>query len=1033
MADKKLYSKEIPLTGKLITSEDPILIGENFQSLKNMRYTNTSIKGIGGHSKINTTILGNPKVRSGVQFQKDDASEVLVQAFDSGLSTSKIYKNTTAIPNTGDFTATEVYSPASEDGRFSKAPNGYIGYCNGSESCIYGSDDCDVNGFINYDPDDSFSRDQYNQISNTINSGAANIATLKRVTNSTADDVLLLHCENNDTDDSPSGHTVNDSNVWYDSTNVFGSYGALLNGTDARFRVPTHADFDFSGADATWTFDGRFRVHSLSAVNPIYWKSTDANNYFGIFVTTTGAIQVSHFASGSETLNSTAGFYSTTGVIAINTWYHIEIGRDGSNWYIFVDGQLKGMMVDTTDIGTETGDVYIGTDGTNYYDGNMDEIRVSSIASHASDFEVSDVAYGDGYATYMYAGSILPLGGIKFYISTANTATSTATVEEWDGSGWSPVTTFVDGTSSGGVSLAQTGIMTFDSTASTSKVKEIKGVLIYWYRVKILSADDSISVYHVTGSVPFQPIVDIWDGMPSTLLSCVRSLSNNEDFTTAVTAKDYIYNQDQTYMDLDSLGTSQSIKIGFSNPQQGIKFHLVQDRVNISYAVISVDYWDGSDWVTVGPVTDKTSNNGKSLNQSGLVSWTKVTDGLEFKKEISDVTNVDQSPTLYYYKVHFDSSLSGTVDVDKITGVPAQTKISNYKFPLHAMDRLWLFSDQDGEKNKSICSAQFTTNTFNGTDSIPVYWGDESEVTGAAWIYSQYGSNVYSVLVGFKKNETWVLIGNNPDTWQTYRISSSIGCVSPETIKVIEVPAQEGSSHSSIIVFQGADGIYMTDGRPPILISQDLNIFDKRKSLITDIENSFSFIDAENQEYHWCFASSAYADTEYVLDYKKMRWFEIERPYPLQYGLEVRTTDGRNYTFGFIDSYMLRLEHGNSFDGTGIEQEWQFGDIALYKGHVTIETSAEYHNLITTTKTTSNDITVTHYGDSSTSGNTFTIAPRKTGFRIVRSAKHKTHRSHLIHSWKFSITTDDETTGFEPLFFSCLFKRERQYIRDYRE
>jgi len=1029
-----LSTKEMPLTGKLVTSEDPSLIGINFQELKNMRYTRTAIASIGGHSKINTTNIPNPKVRSGIFFSKDDEVHTIVEAFNTGETASKIYQNTTAIPNTGNFSTTELYSPLSGTGRFSTAPNGYLAYANGAEACIYGGDESNIGGFINYAPDDSFSRDQTDQVSDTIDSGNGHIATLKRVTSSTADDILLLHCENNDTDDSPSGHTVADTNVTYNATaKKWGSYGAILNGTNAYFTVPTHADFDFSGADATWTVDFWGEVDNLTNPHPIFYKQSDANNYFGIFIQTDGSILVSNFDTGAEVLNSTAGFYSNTGVISAGTQYHIEIDRNGSDWYIFVDGSIVGIMVDTTDIGTETGDVLIGSDGAYFYDGNIDEYRVSSAATHASDFEVPSQAYGDGYTTYLYAGFILPVSQIKYYVSTANATVSSSTVQYWNGSEWAPTTTFVDGTAAGGISLAQTGSMTFDSTAAVASVKDIKGAFLYWYRVKIETADDDIAVYHVTGRVPFQPMKDLWDGMPTPILSFLKYTTKYEDYTVNVFENDYITTYASTYADLTSLTSAQSVICGFEERQTGLRFDIVGGEENSTANTIAyVDYWDGSDWASTGAISDGTSKEGISFGQAGLITWAQLADGVEFKTEFSGA--LEESPTLYYYRVRFSKTLNEG-RVDQVSGVPAQKTIGNYKFPSQAMNRLWFFSDQDDEKNKSICSAKYTTTVFNGEDSIPLYWGDEKEITASAWLYSQYGASVYSNLVVFKRNETWVLVGSNPETWEQYRISASIGCVAPETVKVIELPVDEskGVNRSSVILFQGADGIYLTDGRPPIMISTDLNIFDKRESLISSIDESFSFVDVENQEYHWCYTKTDHTDQEYVLDYTSMKWYEIDRPSPLQYGLEVQTTTGANYTYGFIDNFMLRLEHGNTFNGTAITSTFQFGDIALSGNHVTIETTAEYHLLIAVAKTvTDQDITITHYGDSSTTGTEFDEEPTKTGYRTIRTTYHKSLGRHLFHSWKFEMTTDDETTGFEPLFFSCLYRIIGQYIKEHR-
>jgi hypothetical protein len=63
----------ITLDGKLITSEDPLVIGKNnFRSIVNMRYGNASPKSVAGMTKINTTALSAyPIVRSAIHFRKN--------------------------------------------------------------------------------------------------------------------------------------------------------------------------------------------------------------------------------------------------------------------------------------------------------------------------------------------------------------------------------------------------------------------------------------------------------------------------------------------------------------------------------------------------------------------------------------------------------------------------------------------------------------------------------------------------------------------------------------------------------------------------------------------------------------------------------------------------------------------------------------------------------------------------------------------------------------------------------------------------
>jgi len=802
MPDKKLNRKEIPLTGKLITNEDPAIIGVNFRELTNMRYTRTNPKSIGGYSKINSTALTYPKVRSGIHFKKEQPAEshILVEAYNSGETASEIYQNTTAIPDTGDFTSS-IYTPdaGADKGRWSLAPDGYIAYANGEETCIWGGNEAQVGGFINYDPSDAFFKDFTDQVSNTISTGSGNVATLNRVAQSTTNNMLLLHLDNNVTDSSPATpHTVTNNNVTFSATKVFGTHSASFNGSNAYLTIPDNADFDFSGG--SFCIDSRVYVDDFGAENVLFYQKTDiesigftlGNNEISPGDTITGKVSSetaivdyvdvtsgawgTSDAAGTIYVHTVSGAFSneivTVGgtdsatldgdfadkgdnyikfyidtdqkvklivhecygsgtdvismestTISATTWYHIELNENGDNWYIFLNGQQKSALTDSSRCKDYRGTIQIGYCNGAYYDGLIDEYRISNIARHTSNFEIPSAAYSDAGGgttnTHMYVGSVLPLEGIKFYLSTVNTSAATASVEYWGGSDWVSVSSLSDGTSSGGASLAQTGAMSFTSTEATAKVKSIKGVLLYWYRIEITTLDDNVGIYYITVKAPFQKIKDIWDGFPRKTQSFYKYTTVYNDFTGNVREDDYDSGNAATYVNVHGLTTSQYLLAGFDYPQTGIRFNIVGDKGNdTANTAMSVSYWDGSDWVSVGTITDDTSEGNISFSQSGLVTWNALSDGVEFQTEFtgtpkeseSVVTTVAKSPPLYFYKISFDKTLSGDGDsklyLVNINGIPAQKTISDYKFTINAMNRLWLFSDQKGGKNTSICTSE---------------------------------------------------------------------------------------------------------------------------------------------------------------------------------------------------------------------------------------------------------------------------------------------------------------------------------------
>lgn len=160
IAGEPMRKKIIPLSGKLITAEDPLVIGENFRTLKNMRYTDSAIKSIGGMTKINSSIMNATyfKARNAHQFKKPSEDHLLVQAFNTGLTAAQVLQNTTAPPTAGNFSGTALWSDTTR-GRFSSAPGGTMAYCNGEDSCIWGGDEDYIGAFINFDPNGTFSYD----------------------------------------------------------------------------------------------------------------------------------------------------------------------------------------------------------------------------------------------------------------------------------------------------------------------------------------------------------------------------------------------------------------------------------------------------------------------------------------------------------------------------------------------------------------------------------------------------------------------------------------------------------------------------------------------------------------------------------------------------------------------------------------------------------------------------------------------------------------------------------------------------------
>ena len=1033
----------IPLTGKLITSRTPITIGNsNFSALQNLEYTKSHPKGISGMTKINTTALAYPKIKSCFHFTKESPSEshVLAQGFNAGETESKIYDNSTAIPTAGDFSTTALITETSgaTKGNWSKAPNGNIAYCDGKGAYIWGGNEATIDGFLNYDPSGTFKYDYVSRLRNTIQD-TANIAVLKRVTETVGAEVmLLLHLDNNVTDSSPTTvHTVTNTAGTFTATGkTFGTHCLELNGTTGNLSIPDNADFDFSAGN--FTIDCWITPSSLPAIAPIYYQATDANNYFNFYINSSGAVVLSIYATSA----SVVAVSSPNSTIVAGTNYHIELVESGDSWYIFVNGQVVGTATDTSRAANYTGVVRIGYDGTNFLAGKIDEYRVCNTAKHTGTFSVPVAAYGSAtYRTYIEFGTTRPIQAFKPYVQVANTTAGDATFEYFTNGAWTGVSNFVDGSKVvAGKPLSGTDWITFDDTEPYAKTSLKNDAVLYWYRWTITELDNTASIYYITVKRSFQKVKDIWDGLPRACYSFQRwEATKYVDYTSAVYSDNYDSGNTGSYAVMNSMATTNYLVFGFLERIMAIDLFFVPGKVNTTANTIATwYYWNGTAWTSVGTINDGTSTSGISFSKSSAASWEAPSETLEFKTEIS------REVPLYYYKVQFSAAFSADVQLQYVVGIPAPKTIKNFNFPLIAGESLWLLCETDEMKNKAIKSFPGSPDVFNGTATAEFRVGDNTALIAGATIYMQLGASLYEAVVICKANETWMIMPNSTSGWNQFLVDGGKGCSAAGTMKRVAIGSADApDSAKNIVIWQGASAIHMFDGKSVVDISDDISdIFDKTKSYCINasmISQSESFFDDKNH-YHWLYASgsSTTLDKEMVLDTEKMKWYSISRGTgkELQCGVQVLTTTGSKYAYGgILTGFIERLNNGTDFDGNDIIHILQTAGIIAGSDKHGVDWESTVRNirlLCGTTNTTTNVIDVDYYGNESSTAvtKTFELKPQKTGRTIAIPGQQTGDEYFLIHKFKFTMTTDNETVGFEPIHLDIFYKEKRQFLGD---
>jgi len=426
------------------------------------------------------------------------------------------------------------------------------------------------------------------------------------------------------------------------------------------------------------------------------------------------------------------------------------------------------------------------------------------------------------------------------------------------------------------------------------------------------------------------------------------------------------------------------------------------------------------------------------MSQNGWITWQPPSEELEFPQtglpghqEITTSPNgasqkITDEFSLYYYRIGF-SAIAAATCVTQIKGIRAQKKITGYAFPDQYAGRLMLCDNVDGARNSVRYSSYNTSNVFNGEDSDTLYFGGDEAVVATASLYNRYGSTETNTFVVCKKGETWVLSGEDPTKWTKFRVSNTIGCVAPHTMVAVNLSPKESTQQVSYnaALWVSSRGVEMFTGGSISLVSNDIDdLFDPASSTYigaASIALATAFYDSTRSEYHLVFRGYA----EYVWDTKRNKWFQIVRGGAGLYGgFKVSDTNGYQYCYGYNDDgFIFRLENGTDFAGTDIAHTLRTGDFALPDGSIMEWSQVNWFNLVAKAKTvTDQNIAMVYYNDTGTStyGST-TITPLRSGYRLINTVVHNKDIQTTFHGFQFSISTDDETIGFEPLYLGIRY------------
>jgi hypothetical protein len=649
------------------------------------------------------------------------------------------------------------------------------------------------------------------------------------------------------------------------------------------------------------------------------------------------------------------------------------------------------------------------------FDGYMDEVRVSDTARWTSTFSAPDRAYKVSQDR-LRVFSIRPLKAIKFYVSKANTTASTLSGYVWGGRSFSTLS-ITDGTASGSISMAQTGTVEFGDTYDSAEPIHFEGTYLYCYEFELSAG--GCEIYQVTADAGFSPVNDIWTGEKEPPLE-VRFWD-----ASAGAYIDYTLFANSTSSDgtpyglvLDQMTTSDHILLGFEQRVSAVDMTMLTDYVNTNAATASVGYWGGTQWVDTGAVADNSQSDLalKTLGQSGLISWYPPAESDE------KLYNPFGTP-LYFYKITVSATLSGTsggdeeIVADLITGVPAQYEIEPTVGAGVFKSRALRYNfNASSEGNRIDYSVTNAPNSWNGDDSSmngvqALYIGDGREITKTSEIYNRVGSNLKTILTVTKKRSISIVDGDGPEDFRVFPVSYNVGCPAPDTFVTIEMGYEIAQDViRNVQMWMDYSGFAMFDSAFVRPIPGLDNYFDPNATVHVDwdnIDDSWAIYDPQESDYIVCFplSNSSYFMGAYNLIEKK--WFEIvPASYPSS-AAAVEDGNGIRYTYlGMSDGYVNKWNDTPAWAGQAIAYSWATGDF-IPSGNEYDVTRIDYLKLITAETAEDLNITVQHYADTESSANSDTaVFPLDSASSIRLNLKTEDVGNWVgtTHKLRFSVT-----------------------------
>ena len=171
------------------------------------------------------------------------------------------------------------------------------------------------------------------------------------------------------------------------NSNISSTNAASFDGDSDYVRVPYESIPSFGAGE--FTIEGWIYMNNLSGNQIIVDKYASGNSQsFQIYYRSTGT-SLTFYVGSSVLLQD-----PSSSTISVQTWHHFAVTRDSSgNVRLYVDGLKKAQSTSNVSFDS-TVDLHLGVQGstsTNYFNGYMQDVRLSNKAFYTADDESSNI------------------------------------------------------------------------------------------------------------------------------------------------------------------------------------------------------------------------------------------------------------------------------------------------------------------------------------------------------------------------------------------------------------------------------------------------------------------------------------------------------------------------------------------------------------------------------------------------------------------------------------------------------------------